>query len=230
MSKESNENRCPLKLLSRYCDKIVPHQQSLNELDEYVRQYLALPKTDSAALRERIFFKLSPFLLKSLSWYCHISSGCGVNCQVSELLSTAYIVFTDLIDRFDFSRHLNFLGYVVNGLSWGIFNSFMKERRYLEHRILLPYECSNGVAQIPEPVENEERGLSAIELEELLSTLTPEARTLFVLHHLFGYSYADLAAINNTKDKAVQKATERARKKMLAAQSKKFGQISRSVQ
>jgi len=45
-------------------------------------------------------------------------------------------------------------------------------------------------------VESEERWLSAVELEELLSVLNPKICTLFLLHHLFGYSYADLAAIN----------------------------------
>ncbi len=67
----------------------------------------------------------------------------------------------------------------------------------------------------------EEKCLSAVELEELMSTLRPAARDLFMLHHLFGYSYADLITLQKTNVKTIQKTIERARKKMLEVYSNK---------
>jgi RNA polymerase sigma factor (sigma-70 family) len=221
MPRQLGEKNCPLKLLSRYKDKIVPHELRITELDESVRQYLASPESERHTLRHEIFFRLSPFLLKSLGYYCHVSTGCGENCQVADLLSTSYIVFTHLIDKFDFEHDLNFLGYVVIGLSWGIFNSYVKERRYGGHRILFSFEDQDAKMLVHKQQEIEERWMSAIELEELMSILKPATRNLFILHHLFGYSYADLAALQKTKVKTIQKTVERARKKMLAAYAHK---------
>ncbi len=97
----------------------------------------------------------------------------------------------------------------------------MKERLYREHHILFQMDHPPGTTKSLVAVENEERWLSAVELEELLSVLNPKIRTLFLLHHLFGYSYADLAAINKMNVKTIQKTVERARKKMLAARSQR---------
>lgn len=208
-----SDPRCPLKSLPSWGDNILSHLPTLSELDEMVREYQKTSELERADRRAALFFKFSPFLLKSLSWYCGISNGCGVNCKVGDLLSTSYIVFTELIEEFDFERHLNFLGYIVNGLSWGIFNSYMKERHYSEQRILI-----TGGEMTPRKgsEENtEERWLSAVEMEELLAILNPEVRNLFLLHFLFGYSLADLAVIFGSNVKTVQKTLERARKKIL---------------
>jgi len=213
MQKDLAAEHCPLKLLSYRDDKILSHLPTFSDLDDLVRQYHAAAEFERPALRTRLFFKLSPFLLKSLSWYCHISNGCGVNCRVGDLLSTSYIVFTNLIDQFDFDRRLNFLGYVVNGLSWGIFNSYMKERHYSEHRILL--SASERLLKKSSDENIEERWLSAVEMEELLSILSPAIRDLFLLHFLFGYSLADLGALLGRKEKTIQKIIERARKKIV---------------
>lgn len=215
MTSPLDDRNCPLQLLSRNENKILPHQSSLAELDEDVRRYLTLSEKERYTARTEIFFKLTPFLLKSLSWYCHISAGCGVNCQVSDLLSTAYIVFAELLDRFDFDRQLNFLGYVVNGLSWGIFNSFVKQRTYIQHRILSAHEASE--VSVDKSNINEERLISAIELERLLKKLTTAERNLFLMHHLFGYSFADLAELQAKKAKTIQKFVERARRKLMDA-------------
>ncbi|HEX9653546.1 MAG TPA: sigma-70 family RNA polymerase sigma factor [bacterium] len=222
MSKENSDRHCPLKLLSQYEGDILSNLPTLSGLDDAVRQYLAVGEEERAHLRATLFFKLSPFLLKSLSWYCHISGGCGVNCKVADLLSTSYLVFTDLIEQFDFDRHLNFLGYIVNGLSWGLFNSYVKERRYSRQRIFLSEGEQDLIAPGADRKENEEHWLSAIELEELLSMLKPATRDLFVLHFLFGYSLRDLATLHQTKVKTVQKIIERARKKIVLEFSKKM--------
>jgi RNA polymerase sigma factor (sigma-70 family) len=213
MREALTEENCPLKMLMRREDIILSNLPTLSDLDDLVRQYRAASELEQPGLRTALFFKFSPFLLKALSWYCHASNGCGVNCRVGDLLSSSYIAFTHLIDDFDFDRHLNFLGYVVNGLSWGIFNSYMKERRYNKQRILL----STGATILKKSteVDTEEQWLSAVEMEELLSILSPAIRNLFLLHFLFGYSLADLATLFNTKEKTLQKTIERARKKII---------------
>jgi len=213
MHKPLAEGHCPLKLLLRRENIILSHRPTLSDFDDLVRQYYAAAEMEQSALRTTLFFKLSPFLLKSLSWYCQISNGCGVNCRVGDLLSTSYIVFTNLIDQFDFDRHLNFLGYIVNGLSWGIFNSYMKERHYSEHRILL--SASETLLKKSSDENIEERWLSVVEIEELLSIMSPGIRNLFLLHFLFGYSLAELAALFDKKVKTIQKIIERARKRIV---------------
>lgn len=213
MTNELAEKNCPLRLLSCQENKILPHQLSLAELDEYVHRYFALSENERHTARTEIFFKLTPFLLKSLSWYCHISVGCGVNCEVGDLLSNAYLVFADLLDNFDFSRHLNFLGYIVNGLSWGIFNSFVKQKLYFKHRILFADKESNVAVEKWD--RNEERLISGIELEALLNKLTVAERDFFLMHYLFGYSFVDLAELHQKKAKTIQKFVERARLKLI---------------
>ncbi len=217
MPQEFERSHCPLKLLSRTADKVLPHHREMADLDEQVRRYQACADSEESLLRQQIFFQLSPFLLKSLSWYCHVTSGCGVNCQVAELLSAAYIIFTDLIKKFDPAYHVNFLGYVVNGISWGLFNIYSKERRYHQHRILFSSEVEAISPEKEGGSENEEdMWLTSVMLNRILSQLKQRDRDLFLLHHLFGYSCRDLALLYRTKAKTIQKAIERARKKIRA--------------
>lgn len=212
MAKDLLYKHCPLRLLAEQSANILPANQNLSELDKSVLHYMASPASERAILRAEIFFKLSPFLLKSLSRYCHRSTGCGVNCKVGDLLSTAFVVFTELIDKFSFDRNLNFLGFIVSGLSWGIFNNYVKESRF--HKQYAAQTTQNrplisvGIDDIAV------NWLSVIELEELMSNLKSSSRDLFLLHHFWGYSCKDLAILKNRKVKTIQKTIERARKKM----------------
>lgn len=209
--RDLNSKNCPLRLVARHADNTPEQQQTIETLDERVQEYLSDSCSDPSMLKKQIFFLLSPLLLKLLSRYCHLSRGCGVNCVVAELLSTAYIEFDKLIKNFDSHRHVNFLGYIVQGLTWRIFNRYVKERHYSEHHILVGVQDSETASA----QENENRWLSAIEVENLLSVLRPSRRHLILLHDVFGYSCADLAALEEIKTETVQKRIERARKKML---------------
>ncbi len=219
MYRSLSEEHCPLRLLLHRDDIFLSDLPTLSDLDDLVRQYQTAPERDRHLLRKTLFFKLSPFLLRSLSWYCQASNGCGVNCRVGDLLSTSYLVFAHLIDEFDFDRHLNFLGYIVHGLSWGIFNSYMKERHYRERRILL--SASESLLKKSREEDVEERWLRDVEIEELLAKFKPALRELFLLHFLFGYSLAELAALFDKKEKTIQKIIERARKRI----AREFGGI-----
>jgi len=156
-------------------------------------------KPERDALRAEIFFTLSPFLLKSLSWYCHATTGCGINCKVGDLLSFAYLDFTRLLDKFSFERHLNFLGYIIKGLSWGIFNAFKKEDKFRKKHIFLAVEDPELYRPALGRKNIEEEWLTTIEVEALLANLKSASRDLFLMHHFFGYSYADLAVLQNKK-------------------------------
>ncbi|MFQ5675185.1 MAG: sigma-70 family RNA polymerase sigma factor [bacterium] len=217
MGKDLLDNHCPLRLLDPHGTRILPTYKDVAELDQSVLIYQAAPESERCAIRAKIFFSLSPFLLKSLSWYCKMGLGCGRNCKVGDLLSTAYVLFTDLIDKFDFSRNLNFLGYIVRGLSWGVFNSYAKESRFYRRHIL-SLNRDGGSTLLAHSGKNEEYWLSAIDLERLLSNLDSPTRDWFLMYHVFGYSFKDLAALTDEKAKTVQKAVERARKKIQAEQ------------
>jgi len=213
MGRDFATTTCPLRLLAELAESIPQKLYTIEELDDFVRDYLSRRQSDSTELRERVFVCLTPFLLKLLGGYCHFSRGCGVNCLVSELLSTAYIEFDDLINDFDFDRHLNFAGYIVKRLAWRIFNEFVKERNYWEHHVLVGTQFPD---MPPNRWEIENRSLSGIEVRDLLSTLRPSRRHLVLLHDWFGYSYADIAAIEKLKPETVRKRIVRARKKMLS--------------
>ncbi len=214
MAKDILYKHCPLRLLAGQSANLLPANQNLSELDKSVQRYMASQVSDRATLRAKIFLELSPLLLKSLSRYCHRSIGCGVNCKVGDLLSTAFVIFTELIDKFSFDRNLNFLGFIVSGLSWGLFNNYLKERRF--HRKYVPLTTQNPSLISIGSEDIEVNQLSVIELEELMSGLKPLSRELFLLHHFFGYSCKDLATLKNRKVKTIQKTIERARKKMFA--------------
>jgi len=213
MKRGIKPENCPLRLLANVADKIPRKLQTIEVLDDRVREYFEAQYSNPSVLRKKIFLQLSPFLLKLLSNYCHFSKGCGVNCLVSELLSSAYIEFDDLINDFDFDRQLNFTGYIVNGLAWRIFNEFAKERHYGEHHVLVGEQMNNMCS---EGWKMENRRLSSIELRNLLSKLWPSRRRLILLHDLFGYTCAELGAIQKIKPETVQKRIVRAKKKMLA--------------
>lgn len=222
MGRDLAVKNCPLRLLAKAADHIPQKQQTIEDLDDRVREYLSDSFCKPSVLRQQIFFQLSPFLLKLLGGYCHHSRGCGVNCLVADLLSTAYIEFDDLIDEFDFDRNLNFTGYIVRGLAWRIFNVFVKEKHYWEHHILVGSQAKDMAFN---DWEIENRWLSVIEVQELLSVLRPSRRHLVLLHDLLGYTCSDLAAIQKTTTETVQKRIQRARKKMLAFyQSKNRGE------
>ncbi len=214
MAKDRVYKNCPLRLVAAQNPNVLNKKLDLFELDASVRQYQASSECQRHELRAEIFFELSPFLLKSLSRYCHATTGCGMNCKVGDLLSSAFVVFTQLIDKFTFKRHLNFLGYIVQGLSWGIFNSYMKESRFNKKHILLSADYPDDYIRAVERKDLEQEWLSSIEVEELMSSLKSTSRDLFLLHYFFGYTYVDLATLKNGNVKTIQKAVERARKKM----------------
>ncbi len=214
MTKDMVYENCPLRLVAAQNPNNLNRNLDLFALDESVRKYQASPECNRYELRSEIFFMLTPFLLKSLSWYCHATSGCGVSCKVGDLLSAAYLEFSRLIDKFTFERHLNFLGYIIKGLSWGIFNSFMKDSQFHKRHIFLPVEDPDAYKPAVGRKDIEEEWLAAIEVEALMSNLKSISRDLFLMHHFFGYSYVDLATLNHKKVKTIQKAVERARRKM----------------
>ncbi len=214
MAKDMLYKNCPLLLVATQNPNILNRKLNLLELDESVRQYQASSEFQRHELRAEIFFKLNPFLLKSLSRYCHVTTGCRINCKVGDLLSSAYVVFTQLIEKFTFKCNLNFLGYIVQGLSWGIFNSYMKEKRFNKKHILLSADYPDDYMRAVERKDIEQEWLSSIEMEELMSRLKSTSRDLFLLHYFFGYTYVDLATLKNGNVKTIQKVVERARKKM----------------
>lgn len=213
MGRDFATTTCPLRLLAELADSIPQKQQTIEDLDDLVRDCLSGGKTDSAALRERVFVRLTPLLLKLLGRYCHSSHGCGVNCLVAELLSTAYLEFDNLLNEFDFDRHLNFTGYIVKHLTWRIFNEFVKVRNYWKHHVLVETQTKPMISNM---WETEGKLLSAIEVRNLLSALRPSRRHLILLHDILGYSCADIAAIQKLNPETIRKRIARARKKMLA--------------
>jgi len=213
MGRDSPTTTCPLRLLAEHADSIPQEQPTIEILDNFVRDYFLGKTSDTEALRERVFAHLTPFLLKLLGGYCHLSRGCGVNCLVRELLSTTYIEFDDLLNKFDFDRHLNFAGYIVKRLTWRIFNEFVKERNYLEHHVSVGLQVKD---MTPNRWETEIKWLSAIEVQDLLSKLRPSRRLLILLHDWYGYSCSDIAAIQKLKPETIRKRISRARKKMLS--------------
>jgi RNA polymerase sigma factor (sigma-70 family) len=208
------DKNCPLKLLSEHSKLVCPQQACRQDLDGRLKEYFAPVQSGREPLRNGIFFRLSPILLKFLHRYCIIRPDCRKNCLVGDLLSDAYIAFTEYLDQFDDSRHVDFIDYVITKLSWRIYNSFARKQRCRTREIFWDEEKDGSLEEARDSTPLENSLMSAFELERYLARMKSKTRALFLLHDFFGYSYRELAVVKKQKAATLRKAVSRARRKI----------------
>jgi|GEM_PF-4507728 len=212
------DKNCPLKLLSAHGNFVCPHQACRQDLDGRLKEYFATAQSRREPLRDGIFFHLSPILLKFLHRYCIIRPGCRKNCLVGDLLSDAYLAFTEYLDQFDDSRHVDFLDYMITKLSWRIHNSFAREQRCRTREIWWDEEKDGSLEEARDAISLENSLMSTFEIERCLAQMKSKTRTLFLLHYFFGYSYRELAIMKKQRAATIRKAVSRVRRKITSIQ------------
>lgn len=165
-------------------------------------------------MRDDIFFHFSPILLKFLHRYCIIRPDCRKNCLVGDLLSDAYLAFTEYLDQFDDSRRVDFIDYVITKLSWRIYNSFAREQRCRTREIFWDEEKDGSLEEARDSTPLENSLMSTFDLERCLAQMKSKARTLFLLHYFFGYSYQEMAIMKKQRAATIRKAVSRGRRKV----------------
>ncbi|RMD96955.1 MAG: sigma-70 family RNA polymerase sigma factor [Calditrichaeota bacterium] len=191
----------------------------IEEMDALVQKYFSSPESERLALRNEIFFRFFPFISNSLRKYCRKANGQNGHCLGADWLSDSFIAFAELLNKYDRRRKVNFVGYIVKGMSWRLFNRLSREQRYYHHHVFFADSPAGVRLENRLLWEGHRRVAMNMDMRKCLSFLEKSVRELVLGHYWWGYSYEELAALQNKKACTLRKTVQLAKEKIRRAYS-----------
>lgn len=204
--------RCPLR---GTCFRSPgPAYVSYEACNAAVMQYRAAadPAERDARLRE-LYQRCLPLMRKALHRFCHPyrpASRCYPGaCLPEDLVGETFPIFRDVLDEYDPSRGMDFVGFASQRLYWRL-------RRRAQELVRPQDTAATSAEPLPQPAQpdaEEARLLDQLLIEQLLERLSPDDAQL-LRRYACGYRSDELARWAGVSPAAVRKRLERLRRQL----------------
>jgi len=186
----------------------------LEEANQAVEEYHRIPDgADRDRRAAELFERFLPLVRKSLRQFCHPfrpNSGCYPGaCLPEDLVGETYPIFRDVLEGYDSSRGVDFVGFALQQFYWG-----------LEHRVrpmerVAARQAPWGDRDYAVWDDEEERLFRRILTAELLERLEPEDADL-ITRDAAGHTSEEMGRVAGISPAAVRKRLERIRRRLRA--------------
>lgn len=191
-----------------------PPYASAQAANEAVARYKACPQAEARRRQgEELYLRHLLLIGKALARFCHPAACYPGGCRVEDLIGDTYPVFREILDEYEPSYGVDFLGFASQRLYWRLEHRARRLERAMYRAAPL-----ESVEPLSPSETTEERLLNRAMAQELLSHLD-ERDAALMTRYAAGHSGRELAESEGMSSAALRKRLERLRARLRSLSS-----------